>query len=240
VDLVLSCEHATFEVPGALQEVLAIPDEVAEGHRGWDPAAAWTAQRLAEAFDAPLMLGRVGRLAVDLNRSAQNPQVWSEYALRLAPAERAALMRDHHAPHWAAVEAAVGACDGALHISVHSFTPELDGDIRTMDIGLLYDPWRTLEAELAPPWRDRLLQAGLRTALNQPYRGWDDGITRGMRTRFGPFAYAGFELEINQARVVEGRIEHDVLDAIRSSVAELLSMHPRGSLGARRAAPRRT
>ena len=38
-----------------------------------------------------------------------------------------------------------------IHISSHSFTPELDGKVRSADVGLLYHPGRHGEAAAVRP-----------------------------------------------------------------------------------------
>ena len=237
MDLVVSCEHASCAVPPGLEEALGIPEDVLQSHRGWDPGAAWTAEQLAAEFETELFLGQVTRLAVDLNRSADNRRADSVFAQRLPVAQRQALRQRYHAPHWDAVGRALARLTRrgpVLHLSVHSFTPVLHGKHRPMDIGLLYDPVRRLEAALARELKGSLSAAGLNVARNAPYRGRDDGITRGMRARFGPEAYAGIELELNQARVRDGRLEPEVYDAVRAALATILgvALHPRGTPGA--------
>jgi len=234
VDLVVSCEHASCAVPTGLEAALGIPEDVLHSHRGWDPGAAWTAEQLSARFETELFLGRVTRLAVDLNRSADNRRAESVFAQRLPEAQRQALRQQYHAPHWDAVARALArhARRGpVLHLSVHSFTPVLHGKRRPMDIGLLYDPVRPLEATLARKLKGLLSAAGLKVARNAPYRGRDDGITRGMRARFAPEVYAGIELELNQARVREDRLDLEVLDPVQSALATILGaeLHPPGA-----------
>ncbi len=225
VKLVLSCEHACAKVPPEHAPALAIPAGTLSSHRGWDPGAAGVTRTLARAFGAPAILGRVTRLAVDLNRSASNPRAVSSFARSLGPIERAALVRRYHAPHWAAVREAVAAAGRGtvLHLSVHSFTPKLGGAVRTMDIGLLYDPGRVSERATALRWQAALRQRGLRVARNAPYRGISDGITRGMRRHFDEQTYVGIELELNQALLVGGRFGCDVVDALEETLAPILA-----------------
>jgi predicted N-formylglutamate amidohydrolase len=87
-----------------------------------------------------------------------------------------------------------------VHLSVHSFTPELDGEIRDADIGLLYDPCRIWETSFCHAWRSEILRLApqLRVRMNYPYQGADDGFTTYLRTKFADAQYAGIELEVNQ------------------------------------------
>jgi predicted N-formylglutamate amidohydrolase len=87
-----------------------------------------------------------------------------------------------------------------LHISSHSFTPELNGKVRKADIGLLYDSVRPLEADLCERWQFALKRIApeLTVRRNYPYRGNGDGLTSWFRKNMPPGTYLGVELEINQ------------------------------------------
>ena len=87
-----------------------------------------------------------------------------------------------------------------IHISSHSFTPELYGRVRQADVGLLYDPGRRGEAKLCAQWKESLARMApdLRVRRNYPYAGKGDGLTSYLRQQFRPTAYVGIELEVNQ------------------------------------------
>jgi predicted N-formylglutamate amidohydrolase len=92
-----------------------------------------------------------------------------------------------------------------IHVAVHSFTPELDGEVRNADVGLLYDPKRKGEVEICRRWASILRQRdpGIRLRMNYPYRGNADGLTTWLRRKHPASRYLGIELEINQALVGE-------------------------------------
>jgi predicted N-formylglutamate amidohydrolase len=87
-----------------------------------------------------------------------------------------------------------------LHLSVHTFTPLLHGEVRNADLGLLYDPSRKTEAAFCILWQRvlRELDTGIRTRRNYPYQGTSDGFTTYLRTLFSDDFYLGVELEVNQ------------------------------------------
>lgn len=175
-----------------------------ESHRGWDPGAVDLALGLARSLDVPLIAHRVTRLLVDANRSAGHPRVFSEYTRGLEPEEREDLMTLYHDLHWSRVEAAVDERiadhESVIHVSVHSFAPILQGRRRDVDVGVLYDPGRTREADWARGWlkatRSRLPR--LRVLANRPYRGVSDGLTTRLRLRYPERVYSGLELEVSQ------------------------------------------
>ena len=186
------------------------------------------AKALARAFGAPLVTSTVSRLLVDLNRSIGHPQLFSA-ATRRAPAElRAKIVEQHYQPYRAHVECLVrqSLARGrrVIHISSHSFTPELDDKLRLADVGLLYHPGRHGEAELCARWKASLaaFAPGLRVRRNYPYAGKGDGLTSHLRLRFPSNAYVGIELEINQRIVLSaGRnwtaLRRALIDSLRAA-----------------------
>lgn len=75
------------------------------------------------------------------------------------------------------------------------------------DIGLLYDPSKTMEKLLCWKWQQSLKEALPQLAIrrNYPYTGTADGFTRYLRRRFSMDQYAGIELEINQNYFCDNR-----------------------------------
>ena len=101
-----------------------------------------------------------------------------------------------------------------VHLSLHSFTPELKGRIRDADVGILYDPRCLGEMQFALKLQRNLKkQAHLRVRRNYPYKGCSDGMTRYLRTKFPQSKYIGIEIELNQVFLSSNRA---------SGVAEML------------------
>jgi len=230
--VVVTCEHGGNRIPPAFRRWFVGAEALLASHRGYDPGALAMARSLARAFDARLMTSTVSRLLVELNRSPGRQFRYSPVMREAAFDVRADICRRFYTPHWTAVEAFVGDATTSgrrvLHVSSHSFTPSLDGDVRRTDIGLLYDPAREWERTLCIAWQ-RALTARLprwTTRRNYPYRGTGDGLTRYLRTRFADAAYCGIELEINQKHVRDGhaiaaRERTAVVAALRAALSSL-------------------
>lgn len=201
--LVVSCEHAAPRVPARYRALFANQRQQLVDHHGYDAGSLALARSLARHLEAPLFTGSWTRLLVDLNRSPGHRRLFSDFTRPLPRAERERIISAYYRPYRAAVEAALAEAlrqhRQVLHVSVHSFTPLLDGVTRNADIGLLYDPARPAERALAGAWQ-RALQArlALRVRCNYPYRGTADGFTTALRRRFPDPAYAGIEFELNQ------------------------------------------
>ena len=123
-----------------------------DSHRGYDAGALVMAKALAKAYEAPLVASTISGLLVDLNRSIGHSQLFS-VATRSAPAGvRAQIVEQYYQPYRAQVERRVrhevSRGRRVIYISSHSFTPELYGNVRNADVGLLYHPGRPGEAEL--------------------------------------------------------------------------------------------
>ncbi len=190
------------------------------------------ARVLSTRFVAPLVASTVSRLLIDLNRSIGHPHLYSE-ASRNAPAEiRAEILAQHYQPYRAQAERlvrdAVELGRRVIHISCHSFTPELAGKVRMADVGLLYDPARPGETELCERWKASLNARApqLKVRRNYPYAGKGDGLTAYFRMRLPPDAYLGIELEVNQKHVFRaGRHWLDLRAAIIESLPAALADH---------------
>jgi predicted N-formylglutamate amidohydrolase len=197
--IIITCEHASNAVPAKWRGAF-LGSGILKTHRAWDPGAALLARELAVAVKAPAFFGEITRLLVDLNRSQTHRKVFSEFTPEDARDE---LLQRYWRPYREQVGKAIQHAltrGPVLHLSVHSFTPVLDGETRNAEIGLLYDPARRNEREFCTAWRHELRAAlpATRVRMNYPYRGTSDGCTTAMRKRIGA-RYAGMELEINQA-----------------------------------------
>ena len=167
-------------------------------HRGHDPGALELARAFARATGAPLFYSTVSRLLIELNRPLRHPQVFSK---DLPPGVRETLLQRYYFPYWRQVERAVRRTSRrVLHISFHSFTPELRGERRTTDIGLLFDPARAPEAQFCRQWRRAILERNprLRVGYNDPYEGTHPSLVESLRGKYGARRYVGIQIEVNQ------------------------------------------
>jgi predicted N-formylglutamate amidohydrolase len=194
-------------VPEEYAPLFAGAADVLATHRGYDLGALEVARAFGRRLAVAPFTATTTRLVVDLNRSPGNRNVFSAYTRELPAEQRAAALAAHYRPYRAAVERAVlGAVRGGatvLHVSVHSFTPVLRGEVRRCDVGFLYDPKRPAEVELVEAWHAALHAAAPELALrrNYPYRGVSDALVTHLRRRYGNRGYAGMELEVNQKHV---------------------------------------
>ncbi len=192
-------------------------------HIAWDEGSKALAREIARQLSAPLVEGAVSRLVIDLNRSLHHKRVIPAVAFgvpvpgneALSAEERMRRIDLYYEPFRSKalteISKGVKSTGRCVHISVHTFTPQLDGVVRPLDVAVLYDPRRKREAELGERLAARFSAAGFRVRRNFPFRGVADGHTTGLRRKFSDRRYAGIEIELNQALLAEWRVAVPIL-----------------------------
>lgn len=218
---IVSCEHGGNEVPREFAELFAGHEETLESHRGWDPGAREIAEYLGRELPALVFCAGITRLLIEFNRSLHHSQLFSSFSKDMDEERKTIALGLYHKYRNGVIEKISELRRQGrevVHLSIHTFTPVLDGEERHADIGALFDPQRPEEKEFS----EKLI-ANLRLALpgyivrdNYPYLGTDDGFTTYLRKAF-PEKYIGLELEINQKH-----LETPEMDIIKKRVASAL------------------
>ena len=201
---IITCEHGGNAVPLNYSHLFEGKGDVLQSHRGWDPGAAEVAAYLSKKLSAPFFICETTRLLVEPNRSLQSDALFSEYSKGLTEAEKSEILQHFYHPHRDTVEAFIlNSTECILHLSIHTFTPVWNETPRNTDIGLLFDPLRSNEAEFCDRFQKELIQQLPSTNIefNEPYKGIDDGFTTHLRTLFPNERYLGIEIELNQKYV---------------------------------------
>lgn len=228
--LVLTCEHASNHVPEWLNPT-DIDRRVLLTHWGWDIGSADVATYLASHFSAPAVLCAFSRLVIDPNRDpTDDTLILTEvdglkisFNADVTEAERERRFSELYDPYHDAVDALLdkrlSQFDGKpLLFSVHSFTPELGGRPRPMEMGVLYD----LHEEPAGRLASALEVEGFRTELNKPYSGFDNVISSARRHgRDHDLTY--LELEIRQDLLESNASRRNVAERVANALETLFS-----------------
>ena len=199
--ILLTCEHAGYDIPEKYRLLFRDAGSTLKSHRGWDPGAMELAESLSESWRAPLLSYPYSRLLIEPNRSEHHHKLFSEYSKCAGDEIKAELLERFYRPYREkivnVVRESISNSGRLLHISVHTFTPVLCGKSRDFDIGLLYDPGRSTEKQIAAGWKTGLSEF-FHVRMNQPYKGTADGLTTALRNYFPAEQYIGIELEVNQ------------------------------------------
>ena len=227
--LVITCEHGGNRVPAPYRDWFRDCGPLLESHRGFDPGALRMARALAKQFDAPLLFSTVSRLVVDLNRSIGHRTLHMEAIRRLPAAMRQEIIERYYQPYRTQAERLVAQgiarWGRIIHLSCHSFTDNLNGVVRTADVGLLYDPARQGERALCENWQSvlKVTAPELVVRRNYPYEGRNDGLTSALRKTFPADEYLGIELELNQKHLLLPARQWTALrESISTSLATVL------------------
>jgi len=162
------------------------------------------AKQVSKAENAPMFFTEISRLLVDCNRSISHRNVYGPAFQDVSPEIKEQIANDYYHPYRLSIVDAIERFHKkdlkVLHCAFHSFTPVLNGEERTAEFGLLYDPARSSEMVWADVIMDRMKEQDFpwRARRNYPYLGKSDGFTKFLRGQFSPKIYAGFELEFNQ------------------------------------------
>lgn len=177
--LILCCDHASNAVP-AHMERLGLAQAELERHIGWDIGAAALTRKLAARYGCPAFLSGYSRLIIDCNRPLSSPtSIPLESDGTVVPANRSLSESERRlrqafffAPYHQALSAFLDrrlAAGGPVpvFVSMHSFTPVMNGVARPWQLGLLFEHDRRLVAPLKRAFL--ALDPSLTIGENEPY-----------------------------------------------------------------------
>lgn len=203
--LLISCEHGGHKIPKPyINQLDEETKTLLATHRGWDQGALGLAKQISKSENAPLFFTEISRLLIDCNRSITHRKAYGPSFREASPEVKEQIANDYYHPYRLSIVDAIERLHKkdlkVLHCAFHSFTPVLDGETRSAEFGLLYDPSRGSEVKWADVIMNQIKAQGVswRARRNYPYLGKSDGFTRFLRKRFSDLLYAGFEFEFNQ------------------------------------------
>ena len=179
--VLLVCDHASHRVPARLSS-LGVSAADLKTHLGVDIGAGAVVRFLSSALRLPAVLAGYSRLVVDCNRRLDDPSAFPAFVdgvtvpgnRGLSHEERSARADALYWPYHHAVRDQLGRLESLASapalITVHSFTPVLNGARRPWHFGVLWDK----DSRIPAP-----LMEGLRrfpdvlVGDNQPYSGRD-------------------------------------------------------------------
>ena len=203
--VVVTCDHGGDAIPAKL-DGLGLDPLDRERHIAWDIGVSATARQLAKLLDAPAVLGNYSRLLIDLNRPLDDLTSIREISDGvLVPGNRnlsvedvarrtEAIFEPYHDAVSIAMNRAADRVAAPVLISVHSFTPVMQGFERPWHVGVLFgSDTRIAEPLIAALSADPEICVG----ANKPYSGYDlYGYT--IETHAMPKGYPNILIEIRQ------------------------------------------
>ncbi len=228
----VSCEHASSALPERWTHIFEQAKELVDTHRGWDPGALELARAIADALGVKPHVYSWSRLLIEPNRSQHHPKLFSEISKNLTDEQKKELIDLYWSPHRNQIRKEIqkekSIQKRVIHISVHTFTPEWDGAIRNVDIGLLYDPKRNSEQQFCRKWKSQIEEGfpDFKIRMNQPYSGSSDGLTTALRKEFTDDEYTGVEIEVNQKYWYESKtVWKSISEKLAGSVSKIADLN---------------
>jgi predicted N-formylglutamate amidohydrolase len=223
-------DHAGREVPAGLGD-LGLRAREWDRHIAWDIGVAGLGQMLSEALGATFIRQRFSRLVIDCNRDPARADAIPEISdgahipgnANLTPEQRQARHAVVGAPYHAAIAAELDARAArglpTTLVSLHSFTPQMNGFARPWRFGVLHaDDSAYSGAVLA-----RLL-ADLGPDLvgdNQPYKMDEVDFTVPHHCR--PRGLDYLELETRQDLLLDAAGQREVADRLARLLPQALA-----------------
>ena len=224
--LILTCEHGGNEIPEQFVDLFSKAKEALNSHRGYDLGALDLFKYFQKLSDFSIA-STTSRLLIELNRSIGKPDLFSEFTQRLSNVEKEEIIKEFYLPYRNAVENHIAEIidrgESVLHLSIHTFTPIFNGEVRNADLGLLFDPSIYSEKKICEHLKTELIATSpnLRVKFNYPYLGTADGFTTYLRTKY-PDNYAGIEIEVNQKYASKNKIDPFIAKSIFNTIQNVL------------------
>lgn len=176
--VLLVCDHASYRFPEALGD-LGLDPFARRCHLALDIGARGLTERLSASLGVTAVLARYSRLVVDCNRQLLDPSAFLVYGdgifvpgnNNLSSEDKEARSEAIYWPYHRAIADQVGRLraigPSPLFVSIHSFTPVLNGVSRPWEMGVLWDA----DEEVAMILLEELRTAGYKVGDNEPYSG---------------------------------------------------------------------
>jgi len=214
--LVLVADHAFNDLPDEYGD-LGLPSGEFQRHIAYDIGVETVMRKLSEITGAPGVMARFSRLLIDPNRGPDDPtlirQLYDGTVIPgnypISPSERRKRVERFYEPYHDAVAAMVASVAAAsriapLVISIHSFTPFMQGRERPWHAGILWDR----DPRAAKPLIAALSAlAGLVVGDNEPYDGALRGDTMFRHCTSNGFAHALIEIRQDLVVAESGAVE---------------------------------
>lgn len=176
--ILLICDHASCRFPESLGD-MGLDPFARRCHLAVDIGAGPLTERLAESLRVTAVLAQYSRLVVDCNRQLLDPSAFLVFGDGIFVPGNSNLHMDEkkvrsdaiYRPYHQAIEEQVQRLKvigpPPLFVSIHSFTPVLNGESRSWEMGVLWDK----DEDTARLLIADLREAGYLVGDNEPYSG---------------------------------------------------------------------
>jgi predicted N-formylglutamate amidohydrolase/predicted GIY-YIG superfamily endonuclease len=198
-NFLIIADHASNRVPPEIED-LGVDRADMERHIAWDIGTELLALRLQSLLKCPAVIAEWSRLVIDLNRDPKHAGLVPEisdgtlipFNSAMSAAEKMQRMQAYFAPYHQSISQTVQQLEQPFLISLHSFTPEMNGVLRPWDIGFLWNKQSHWGVAAAASMAKRFMH--LVVGLNQPYSGLSLNYTMDRHAEAQSIPYLSIEI----------------------------------------------
>jgi predicted N-formylglutamate amidohydrolase len=234
--ILLVCDHASCRMPRSLGD-MGLDPFARRCHLAIDIGAGPLTEALAESLGVTAVVQNYSRLVVDCNRQLMDPSAFLEYGdgilvpgnRNLSQADKdlraSALYWPYHVAIGEQIERLAQSGPQPALVSIHSFTPVLNGQSREWQMGVLWDR----DEKMRRIFLDGLREAGYKVGDNEPYSGKaPQDFTIDHHAEEIGLPHVGIEIRQDLIDDDEGIAEiAAVMEAVIASIPEKLDMKNR-------------
>jgi len=237
--ILLVCDHASCRFPQALGD-MGLDPFARRCHLAIDIGAGKLTEVLARRLGVTAVIAQYSRLVVDCNRQLMDPGAFLEYGdgilvlgnRNLSQADKDARADAIYWPYHNAIDGQITRLHAIgpkpAFISIHSFTPVLNGVAREVQAGVLWDKDLSLSDIFIAEFR----AAGLLTGDNEPYSGKaPQDFTIDHHAEENDLPHVGIEIRQDLIDGIEGiekmsLLMHDIIESIPERIGLRASKIP--------------
>jgi len=176
--ILLVCDHASCRFPESLGD-MGLDPFARRCHLAIDIGAGSLTECLSDSLGVTAVLAQYSRLIVDCNRQLLDSGAFLEFGdgivvpgnRNLSRVDKESRAESIYWPYHNAIEQQVNRLKSVgpppIFISVHSFTPVMNGESRPWQVGILWDT----DQRLSDIFIEEVRAAGYETGDNEPYSG---------------------------------------------------------------------
>jgi len=198
----ITCEHGGSELPPG-RPWHAQDIKLKQTHWAYDIGAGDFARDLSSHIRAPALINNFSRLIIDVNRPLDDETLFRSTAdgmpvelnqdLNLLEKQRR--IDRYYKPYHEELAYLNHLLDPSLILAIHSFTKNYEGNLREVEVGVLFNQNEELALEFEQFFRDQ----GYKVKLNEPWSGKEG------------FMYAVSQVESNRNKGIMLEFRNDLL-----------------------------
>jgi predicted N-formylglutamate amidohydrolase len=175
-DYLLICDHASNRIPPEVGDIGVSPEDM-DKHIAYDIGTELLTMRVQSLLKCAAVMADWSRLLIDMNRDPKSPGlvpavsdgIGIPYNVAMTTAEKMQRMQEYYAPYHQRISQEIDRLEKPFLVSIHSFTPVMNGLERPWQIGFLWNS--NTDVSLRAAETMAVMEPDFAIGLNQPYSG---------------------------------------------------------------------